>query len=33
VKILSLKPGMTVTIDIKAGRRKIADYILGIVYK
>ncbi len=27
-KVFSLKPGMTVTIDIKTGRRKIADYIL-----
>ncbi len=27
-KRFSLKPGMTVTIDIKTGRRKIADYIL-----
>jgi membrane fusion protein, hemolysin D len=27
-KHFSLKPGMTVTIDIKTGRRKIADYIL-----
>lgn len=27
-KVFSLKPGMTVTIDIKTGHRKIADYIL-----
>lgn len=27
-KLFSLKPGMTVTIDIKTGRRKIADYII-----
>jgi len=27
-KQFSLKPGMTVTIDIKTGRRKVADYIL-----
>ncbi len=27
-KVFSLKPGMTVTIDIKTGRRKIADYII-----
>ena len=27
-KVFSLKPGMTVTIDIKTGRRKVADYII-----
>lgn len=27
-KLFSLKPGMTVTIDIKTGRRRIADYII-----
>lgn len=27
-KLFSLKPGMTVTIDIKTGNRKIADYII-----